>query len=216
MLKSFAHSATLHLNLTTLLSNIFWLNESIIFRHCSDLALRCISQFFFFRHPYWIRSVRTYMHFLFVDLHNSIIFIAFQEAQSNRLCRRLQLKDIIPVEMQRLTKYPLLLENIAKYTGAVVFPYQSEVSQILIFSVRIYRLYSSKIWCVQQTSLNEAERARIHTNTYTLPHTLSLSHTPDLWVNQLLFQVYLSHFLFSTVLSHTPTQSFSCKCAFMI
>uniref|UniRef100_A0A8C9T5Q7 Rho guanine nucleotide exchange factor 12 n=1 Tax=Scleropages formosus TaxID=113540 RepID=A0A8C9T5Q7_SCLFO len=36
------------------------------------------------------------------------------EAESNRLCRRLQLKDIIPVEMQRLTKYPLLLENDAE------------------------------------------------------------------------------------------------------
>lgn len=55
-----------------------------------------------------------------------ILFIALQEAESNRLCRRLQLKDIIPVEMQRLTKYPLLLENISKYTGAVVFSYQSE------------------------------------------------------------------------------------------
>uniref|UniRef100_UPI0037E91B8C rho guanine nucleotide exchange factor 12 isoform X2 n=1 Tax=Semicossyphus pulcher TaxID=241346 RepID=UPI0037E91B8C len=43
-----------------------------------------------------------------------------QEAESNRLCRRLQLKDIIPVEMQRLTKYPLLLENIAKYTDSTV------------------------------------------------------------------------------------------------
>uniref|UniRef100_A0A8C7TK61 Rho guanine nucleotide exchange factor (GEF) 12a n=1 Tax=Oncorhynchus mykiss TaxID=8022 RepID=A0A8C7TK61_ONCMY len=43
-----------------------------------------------------------------------------QEAESNRLCRRLQLKDIIPVEMQRLTKYPLLLENIAKYTDDTV------------------------------------------------------------------------------------------------
>ncbi|KAG5836913.1 hypothetical protein ANANG_G00233720 [Anguilla anguilla] len=39
-----------------------------------------------------------------------------QEAESNPVCRRLQLKDMIPVEMQRLTKYPLLLENIAKYT----------------------------------------------------------------------------------------------------
>uniref|UniRef100_A0A3P9PHL9 DH domain-containing protein n=1 Tax=Poecilia reticulata TaxID=8081 RepID=A0A3P9PHL9_POERE len=39
-----------------------------------------------------------------------------QEAESNRLCRRLQLKDIIPVEMQRMTKYPLLLDNIAQYT----------------------------------------------------------------------------------------------------
>ncbi|XP_028428974.1 rho guanine nucleotide exchange factor 12 isoform X2 [Perca flavescens] len=43
-----------------------------------------------------------------------------QEAESNRLCRRLKLKDIIPVEMQRLTKYPLLLENIAKYTDNAV------------------------------------------------------------------------------------------------
>ncbi|XP_037543171.1 rho guanine nucleotide exchange factor 12 [Nematolebias whitei] len=39
-----------------------------------------------------------------------------QETRTNRLCRRLQLKDIIPVEMQRVTKYPLLLDNIAKYT----------------------------------------------------------------------------------------------------
>ncbi|XP_035389892.1 rho guanine nucleotide exchange factor 12 isoform X3 [Electrophorus electricus] len=43
-----------------------------------------------------------------------------QEAESNRLCRRLQLKDIIPAEMQRLTKYPLLLENVAKYTDEAV------------------------------------------------------------------------------------------------
>ncbi|XP_042270050.1 rho guanine nucleotide exchange factor 12 isoform X3 [Thunnus maccoyii] len=43
-----------------------------------------------------------------------------QEAESNRLCRRLQLKDIIPVEMLRLTKYPLLLDNISKYTDNAV------------------------------------------------------------------------------------------------
>ncbi|XP_041098329.1 rho guanine nucleotide exchange factor 12-like isoform X4 [Polyodon spathula] len=47
-------------------------------------------------------------------------FLTFiQEAESNPLCRRLQLKDIIPTEMQRLTKYPLLLENIAKYTDDI-------------------------------------------------------------------------------------------------
>ncbi|KAM6995749.1 rho guanine nucleotide exchange factor 1 isoform 2-T2 [Tautogolabrus adspersus] len=39
-----------------------------------------------------------------------------QEAESKPQCRRLQLKDIIPIEMQRLTKYPLLLDNIAKNT----------------------------------------------------------------------------------------------------
>ncbi|XP_061734243.1 rho guanine nucleotide exchange factor 12 isoform X2 [Nerophis ophidion] len=48
-------------------------------------------------------------------------FISFiQEAQSNRLCRRLQLKDFIPVEMLRFTKYPLLLDNISKYTDDAV------------------------------------------------------------------------------------------------
>ncbi|NXK42963.1 ARHGB factor, partial [Piprites chloris] len=46
-------------------------------------------------------------------------FQAFmQEAESNPQCRRLQLKDLIISEMQRLTKYPLLLENIIKFTEA--------------------------------------------------------------------------------------------------
>lgn len=49
--------------------------------------------------------------------HFHVEVFVLQEAESNRNCRRLQLKDIIPVETQRLTKYPLLLENIAKYTG---------------------------------------------------------------------------------------------------
>ncbi|XP_029436686.1 rho guanine nucleotide exchange factor 11 isoform X3 [Rhinatrema bivittatum] len=39
-----------------------------------------------------------------------------QEAESSPQCRRLQLKDLIVSQMQRLTKYPLLLENIVKYT----------------------------------------------------------------------------------------------------
>ncbi|XP_054855186.1 rho guanine nucleotide exchange factor 11 isoform X2 [Eublepharis macularius] len=39
-----------------------------------------------------------------------------QEAESNPQCRRLQLKDLLISEMQRLTKYPLLLENIIKHT----------------------------------------------------------------------------------------------------
>ncbi|NXB36838.1 ARHGB factor, partial [Eulacestoma nigropectus] len=41
-----------------------------------------------------------------------------QEAESNPQCRRLQLKDLIISEMQRLTKYPLLLDNIIKCTEA--------------------------------------------------------------------------------------------------
>ncbi|KAK2088552.1 Rho guanine nucleotide exchange factor 1 [Saguinus oedipus] len=44
-------------------------------------------------------------------------FCAFvQEAESRPRCRRLQLKDMIPTEMQRLTKYPLLLQSIGQNT----------------------------------------------------------------------------------------------------
>nr|XP_043876845.1 rho guanine nucleotide exchange factor 11 isoform X2 [Solea senegalensis] len=41
-----------------------------------------------------------------------------QECESSRHCRRLQLKDMLVSEMQRLTKYPLLLDNIIKHTEA--------------------------------------------------------------------------------------------------
>lgn len=34
-------------------------------------------------------------------------------AESHPMCRKLQLKDMIPVEMQRLVKYPLMLEMMA-------------------------------------------------------------------------------------------------------
>ncbi|VDM62729.1 unnamed protein product [Angiostrongylus costaricensis] len=44
------------------------------------------------------------------------IFCENQEHALEVLRTRLQLKDHLPVEMQRLVKYPLLLEAIAKYT----------------------------------------------------------------------------------------------------
>ncbi|KAF7654701.1 hypothetical protein LDENG_00066210, partial [Lucifuga dentata] len=40
-----------------------------------------------------------------------------QECQASPHCRRLQLKDLLVSEMQRLTKYPLLLDNIIKHTA---------------------------------------------------------------------------------------------------
>ncbi|XP_052003451.1 rho guanine nucleotide exchange factor 11 isoform X3 [Xyrauchen texanus] len=39
-----------------------------------------------------------------------------QECEASPHCRRLQLKDLLVSEMQRLTKYPLLLDNIIKHT----------------------------------------------------------------------------------------------------
>lgn len=46
---------------------------------------------------------------------SALLFL--QEAESRPRCRRLQLKDMIPTEMQRLTKYPLLLQSIEQNTG---------------------------------------------------------------------------------------------------
>ena len=39
-------------------------------------------------------------------------------AESSNLMRRLQLKDLIPTQMMRLTKYPLLIESLMKHTSA--------------------------------------------------------------------------------------------------
>jgi Rho guanine nucleotide exchange factor 12 len=45
-------------------------------------------------------------------------FNAFlQEAESDPVCRRLGIKDMIPMAMQRLTKYPLLFENLCNCTS---------------------------------------------------------------------------------------------------
>lgn len=48
---------------------------------------------------------------------DSRLQVFLQEAESNPQCRRLQLRDLIVSEMQRLTKYPLLLESITRHTA---------------------------------------------------------------------------------------------------
>nr|CAB3261906.1 uncharacterized protein LOC100177579 [Phallusia mammillata] len=39
-----------------------------------------------------------------------------EDMQKQQVCRKLHLKDFVPMEFQRLTKYPMLLENVIKYT----------------------------------------------------------------------------------------------------
>lgn len=41
------------------------------------------------------------------------------KAEADKSCRRLQLKDLLPTALQRLTKYPLLFENLLKVTVRV-------------------------------------------------------------------------------------------------
>uniref|UniRef100_A0A8C5SMR4 Rho guanine nucleotide exchange factor 11 n=1 Tax=Laticauda laticaudata TaxID=8630 RepID=A0A8C5SMR4_LATLA len=47
-----------------------------------------------------------------------------QDAESHPQCRRLQLKDLIISEMQRLTKYPLLLDSLIKHSSGQAAEHQ--------------------------------------------------------------------------------------------
>lgn len=56
----------------------------------------------------WLKSC-LFLYFM-------LACFCFQECEASPQCRRLQLKDLLVSEMQRLTKYPLLLDNIIKHT----------------------------------------------------------------------------------------------------
>lgn len=43
-----------------------------------------------------------------------------RKSESHKACRRLELKDLLPTVLQRLTKYPLLFENLYKVTVRVL------------------------------------------------------------------------------------------------
>lgn len=52
------------------------------------------------------------------------------KAESHKACRRLQLKDLLPTALQRLTKYPLLFESLYKITVRVSPDNESEAIAI--------------------------------------------------------------------------------------
>ncbi|XP_068146998.1 uncharacterized protein RhoGEF2 isoform X2 [Drosophila tropicalis] len=53
-----------------------------------------------------------------------------KKSESHKACRRLELKDLLPTVLQRLTKYPLLFENLHKVTIRVVPENKSEAEAI--------------------------------------------------------------------------------------
>lgn len=52
------------------------------------------------------------------------------KAEQNKMCRRLQLKDLVPAVLQRLTKYPLLFESLSKVTAKIPHDDSSEAKNI--------------------------------------------------------------------------------------
>ena len=52
------------------------------------------------------------------------------KAESHKACRRLQLKDLLPTALQRLTKYPLLFQSLYSITTQVDPDNEAEVQAI--------------------------------------------------------------------------------------
>lgn len=68
-----------------------------------------------------VRRFLPFDHFVLLVLVDMFFYTLMcltlvQDCEASPHCRRLQLKDMLVAEMQRLTKYPLLLDNIIKYT----------------------------------------------------------------------------------------------------
>lgn len=55
-----------------------------------------------------------------------------QQKEAHKACRRLQLKDLLPTVLQRLTKYPLLFESLLKASSKMTPVDEKEVQAILI------------------------------------------------------------------------------------
>ncbi|XP_063889546.1 rho guanine nucleotide exchange factor 11-like isoform X4 [Scylla paramamosain] len=79
-----------------------------------------------------------------------------QEQENNPVCRRLQLKDMLPCVVQRLSKYPLLIELLLSYTDSSAQP--EEYEQL---SRSLER--SKEILAFVNTAVQEAENSqRLH------------------------------------------------------
>lgn len=76
-----------------------------------------------------------------------------QECESSPHCRRLQLRDLLVSEMQRLTKYPLLLDNILKHT-------EGEASAVQTLAVDQSVSFCSLL--LLQPALGTCRRSSVH------------------------------------------------------
>lgn len=76
------------------------------------------------------------------------------KAESHKACRRLQLKDLLPTVLQRLTKYPLLFESLLKITSNIAPDNEKEAQ-----AIRRARELSRRILDHVNQAVREAEDA---------------------------------------------------------
>uniref|UniRef100_A0A3B4EWU1 Rho guanine nucleotide exchange factor 11-like n=1 Tax=Pundamilia nyererei TaxID=303518 RepID=A0A3B4EWU1_9CICH len=88
--------------------------ESPIVQDIGDVMLTRVC----FTPPVSMTSRNMFSCSIFIVFKHDRVVLFVQECEASPHCRRLQLKDLLVSEMQRLTKYPLLLDKIVKYTEA--------------------------------------------------------------------------------------------------
>lgn len=91
------------------------------------------------------------------------------KAESHKACRRLQLKDLLPTALQRLTKYPLLFESLAKITIQVAPANETEAQAIkraLDSSRRILNHVNHAVRIAEDTHKLQAIQKRLDKTSY--------------------------------------------------
>lgn len=91
------------------------------------------------------------------------------KAESHKACRRLQLKDLLPTALQRLTKYPLLFESLVKITVQVTPDNEAEAQAIkkaLDSSRRILNHVNHAVRIAEDTHKLQAIQKRLDKSSY--------------------------------------------------
>lgn len=91
------------------------------------------------------------------------------KAESHKACRRLQLKDLLPTALQRLTKYPLLFESLVKITVQVAPENETEAQAIqkaLDLSRRILNHVNQAVRIAEDTHKLQAIQKRLDKSSY--------------------------------------------------
>lgn len=91
------------------------------------------------------------------------------KAESHKACRRLQLKDLLPTALQRLTKYPLLFESLVKITTQVAPDNEKEAQDIhraLESSRRILNHVNQAVRIAEDTHKLQAIQKKLDKSSY--------------------------------------------------
>lgn len=84
-----------------------------------------------------------------------------QKAEQDPICRKLQLKDFIPTEVQRLTKYTLLLREL--YKAAPNETLKSKLEQCMNASTRISTYVNTAVTECENTKRIRDIQSRLDT-----------------------------------------------------